>query len=106
MAGVYLDATQADYIRMILGCGLTLVPCRFRGSLRLCVRIECIAAVQRAYGFSRNLDGTPSLVSKRPEKYRQLSDRRACAWMAVCKTVGLAYVGSNPTPATTCEDSP
>ena len=23
-----------------------------------------------------------------------------------CKTVGLAYVGSNPTPATTCEDSP
>ena len=60
MAGIYLDATQADYIRMILGCGDTVeyvpVPCRFRGTLRLCVRIECIAAVQRAYGFSRNLD--------------------------------------------------
>ena len=83
MAGIYLDATQADYIRMILGCGRTVVPCRFRGTLRPCVRIECIAAVQRAYGFSRNLDGTPSLVSKRPEKYRQVSDRRACAWMAV-----------------------
>jgi hypothetical protein len=25
---------------------------------------------------------------------------------AVCKTVGSAYVGSNPTPATTCENSP
>jgi hypothetical protein len=24
----------------------------------------------------------------------------------VCKTVGLAYVGSNPTPATTCENGP
>ena len=25
---------------------------------------------------------------------------------AVCKTVGLAYVGSNPTPATTCGNGP
>jgi hypothetical protein len=25
---------------------------------------------------------------------------------AVCKTVGFAYVGSNPTPATTCGNSP
>ena len=97
MAGIYHDA---DYIRMILGCGRTAVPCQFRGTLRLCVRIEGIAAVQRTYGFLRNLDGTPSLVSKRPEKYRQVSRRRVCAWMAVCKTVGLAYVGSNPTPAT------
>jgi hypothetical protein len=91
---------HADYIRMILGCGRTVVSCQFRGSLRLRVRIECIAAVQRAYGLSRNLDGTLPLVSKRSEKYRQISGRRVCAWMAVCKTVGLAYVGSNPTPAT------
>ena len=26
--------------------------------------------------------------------------------MAVCKTVGSAYVGSNPTPATACENAP
>ena len=51
-------------------------------------------------GLSWNLDGTPSPVSKRSEKFRQVSGRRVCAWMAVCKTVGLAYVGSNPTPAT------
>src|SRR5271155_2243944 len=25
---------------------------------------------------------------------------------SVCKTVGSAYVGSNPTPATTCENAP
>ena len=25
---------------------------------------------------------------------------------AACKTVGSAYVGSNPTPATTCENAP
>ncbi len=25
---------------------------------------------------------------------------------SVCKTVGLAYVGSNPTPATICENGP
>jgi hypothetical protein len=25
---------------------------------------------------------------------------------AYCKTVGSAYVGSNPTPATTCENGP
>ena len=68
---------------MILGCGRIVVPCQFCGSLRLCLRIDCITAVRRAYGLSRNLDGTPSPVSKRPEKYRQVSDRRACAWMAV-----------------------
>ena len=43
----YLDATQADYIGMILGCGRTVVPCQFRGTLWPPVRIECIAAVQR-----------------------------------------------------------
>ena len=52
MPRIYLDATQADYIRMILGCGRTV---GFRASspavCGLCVRIECIAAVQRAYGF-------------------------------------------------------
>ena len=88
---------SADHIRMILGCGRS-VPVPWR-SVAVCA-VEGIAAVQSAYGLSRNLDGTPSLVSKRPEKYRQVSGRRACAWMAVCKTVGLAYVGSNPTPAT------
>ena len=96
-AGSTTTRLRADHIRMILGCGRS-VPVPWR-SVAVCA-VEGIAAVQSAYGLSRNLDGTPSLVSKRPEKYRQVSGRRACAWMAVCKTVGLAYVGSNPTPAT------
>jgi hypothetical protein len=79
---------RADYIRVVLKRARTVVPCRFRGTLRLCVRVECIAAVQRAYGFSRNLDGTPSLVSKQPEKYRQVSDRRACAWVSLASVMG------------------
>src|SRR5260370_2410183 len=37
-----------------------------------------------------------------PATYRQAKPYMA----AVCKTVGSAYVGSNPTPATTCEDGP
>ena len=51
MAGIYLDATQAEYIRMILRCGLAVVSRQFRGTLRPYVRIECIAAGQSAYGF-------------------------------------------------------
>ena len=30
----------------------------------------------------------------------------SCRRREACKTVGSAYVGSNPTPATTCEDGP
>jgi len=59
-----------------------------------------------AVSLSRNLDGTPSPLGRRPEEYGQVSGGRSGAWMAVCKTVGLAYVGSNPTPATTCESGP
>jgi hypothetical protein len=95
-AGSTSKRPRADYIRMILGCGRFVVPCQFRG--RVCGRVHRRSS--EGIWISRNLDGTPSLVSKRPEKYRQVSGRRACAWMAVCKTVGLAYVGSNPTPAT------
>jgi hypothetical protein len=76
---IYLDAARADHIRMILGCGRIVVPRQFRGRLRPCMRIECIAAVQRAFGLLRNLDGTPSPESRRPEKYRQVSGRRARA---------------------------
>jgi hypothetical protein len=39
---------------------------------------------------------------QRPVAYPQFRLHMA----AVCKTVGSAYVGSNPTPATTCENGP
>ena len=46
-----------------------------------------------------------------PEPHRGTHTRRSAAYGSrgrteVCKTVGSAYVGSNPTPATTCENGP
>jgi hypothetical protein len=41
-----------------------------------------------------------------PVVFIQVDDHVACCGGAVCKTVGSAYVGSNPTPATTCENGP
>ena len=49
---------------------------------------------------SRNRRGTPTSMNRRLDMHAQVSGRRAYAWMAVCKTVGLAYAGSNPAPAT------
>ena len=36
----------------------------------------------------------------------QVKTLTMCRAVMVCKTVGSAYVGSNPTPATTCENGP
>ena len=84
---------------MILGCGRIVVPCQFRGVLCLCVLSSASPQFRGHMDFTE--PGRNAIAgNKRPEKYRQVSGRRACAWMAVCKTVGLAYVGSNPAPAT------
>src|SRR5216683_5994901 len=40
-----------------------------------------------------------------PATYAQVRSHIGGSEQAVCKTVGLAYVGSNPTPATTCGNS-
>ena len=40
------------------------------------------------------------------EEYPQVSGYSDGLGSAHCKTVGSAYVGSNPTPATTCENGP
>jgi len=41
-----------------------------------------------------------------PAAFMQVNSYTAWHGGAVCKTVGSAYVGSNPTPATTCENGP
>src|ERR1700692_2373483 len=55
------------------------------------------------------------VATARDVRYSSLCCRRSTAvhgrlpeWPkgTVCKTVGSAYVGSNPTPATTCENGP
>ncbi len=43
---------------------------------------------------------------RRGMEYPQVSGYSDGQAWAVCKTVGSAYVGSNPTPATTCGNGP
>jgi hypothetical protein len=71
---------------------------------------RCPAAVQRTCGggccCQRNLAGTPPRHGALLEVYAQVKGSGWQGRVAVCKTVGLAYVGSNPTPAATCGNSP
>jgi hypothetical protein len=57
---------------------------------------------------SRHFVGTPAQRPKyAPKLSRSMGDSQVAARIGVvCKTVGLAYVGSNPTPATTSDNSP
>ena len=87
MAGIYLDATQADCIRMILGCGRTVVPCQFRGTLRPCGRIECIAAVQRAHGTLTE-PGRNAIAGEQAAGEVPAGQRTQRVRMDGCKTVG------------------
>ena len=41
-----------------------------------------------------------------PQASPQATDQRPTSAVAVCKTVGYAFDGSNPSPATTCENGP
>ena len=57
------------------------------------------AAIRDIHGMSRTTQLTPA-------KSSQVITYGAAGAVTVCKTVGSAYVGSNPTPATTCENGP
>ena len=54
----------------------------------------------RTYSGQRRRSGHHFVV------FAQVRDRAVVQAVAVCKTVGSAYVGSNPTPATTSETAP
>ena len=91
------------------------VSCRLRpaGRSRLCRSGRC---ADRVRGCPRG----PAAGSPRARTYsgqRRSSEHHRAAFAQVrwhievkagayCKTVGSAYVGSNPTPATTCENGP
>ena len=68
---------------------------------------SCSSAHVRWRGCCRrNLGGTPPRLGALLEVYAQVKGSARQRRVSVCKTVGLAYVGSNPTPATTCENGP
>ncbi len=54
----------------------------------------------RTYGVQ------PARYEHHPASFAQVTGQMEVQGGAVCKTVGSAYVGANPTPATTCENGP
>ena len=69
--------------------------------------------VSAAVRATRRLDApftdiwrTASAQRMLSRSFMQVRGHVAARGGAVCKTVGSAYVGSNPTPATTCENGP
>ncbi len=55
---------------------------------------------------ARTFSGQGRRAERHTTSFSQISGRVEGQAVAVCKTVGSAYVGSNPTPATTCENGP
>src|SRR6266700_8352608 len=55
---------------------------------------------------ARTYSGQGRRAERHTTSFSQISGRVEGQAIAVCKTVGSAYVGSNPTPATTCENGP
>jgi hypothetical protein len=76
----------------------------FVGVCRTCTRCPCGGRTAgrrpRTYNGQRRRDKADPVVSM------QVNSRVTCCRGEFCKTVGSAYVGSNPTPATTCENGP
>jgi hypothetical protein len=65
------------------------------------------ATVGDPVSFKLYLDRTESVRGMYGEMTSKTQLMQVSEWgTTVCKTVGSAYVGSNPTPATTCINSP
>jgi hypothetical protein len=63
-------------------------------------------ALTWATRYARTRGGQIAGFTRREMKKWQVSGHSDGLGWAHCKTVGSAYVGSNPTPATTCGNSP
>src|ERR1039458_7741122 len=65
----------------------------------------CVALTRHTRKL-RTPHGQNAVFTRRGMEYPQVSGYSDGLGWAHCKTVGLAYVGSNPTPATTSGNSP
>ncbi len=85
-----------------------------RWLLRFCLRVwELYGPVRgcpwnwwRRSPRARTYSGQHARREPHETSFPQVSSRVEVQAGGVCKTVGSAYVGSNPTPATTCETGP
>ena len=94
-------SSQLLYVpRMLLPAGLGVLRLLRAACTCLYVDRPCESAGVRTYGVQRirHEHHRASFVQVRCHVELQAG--------AYCKTVGSAYVGSNPTPATTCENGP
>jgi hypothetical protein len=80
---------------------LPAVPGSWTGAVHTCTRDR-----RRGWPGARTYGGKRRRSGHRPVVFMQVIGRVEVEVEAVagCKTVGSAYVGSNPTPATTCEN--
>src|ERR1035438_4985851 len=77
------------------------------GVVSLCGRCPCLSGDSLTRGpGARTYNGQGLPRRSLSNSYAQVKGDIGTSGQAVCKTVGLAYVGSNPTPATTCENGP
>jgi hypothetical protein len=99
------DGTAPPWPRLGGGRGTCLQVCAGQRvartvsvAVRTCQRLESPSA--RTYSGQRRRN------KHRLAVFVQVREHIEVQAGAVCKTVGSAYVGSNPTPATTCENGP
>ena len=81
--------------------GLSGTPLDFLGRAH-----GTLSALAWATRYARTRGGQNSVFTQRGMVNVQVSRYSDGLGSAFCKTVGLAYVGSNPTPATTCGNGP
>ncbi len=65
-----------------------------------------LGALTWATRYARTRGGQNPVFTQRRMVNAQVSGYSDGLGSTFCKTVGLAYVGSNPTPATTCGNGP
>ena len=84
--------------------GVLVCLCRSRssaGGVRGCPRVR-----PRELPRTRTYNGQRCRAEWHATSFMQVNGHVEWQLGAVCKTVGSAYVGSNPTPATRCENPP
>ena len=89
-----------------LSCGRRLWAVARSSGAWLALPSRRSTSVRRRGAAGRNLGGTPPSAGALLEVYAQVKGSARQRRVSFCKTVGLAYVGSNPTPATTSGNSP
>src|SRR5579859_4398819 len=83
-----------------------MVVCQVPVLKHVLCRAGCTRVPASGHPRARTYSGQRRHGKPHAVVFAQVSGHMEMQAVAVCKTVGSAYVGSNPTPATTCENGP